>query len=294
MRAKLIHHSREWLDGDFEAPDPLAKKASLLVWHLHRQAQSARTAMKLNRGAGVWDGSGRLLFYLEQAADLGWSVDGRNIYSLENVFGPCQEAPGVRHLLRRRDAVDFHVISEMEICVPMGGMEYLVLDRLTKRGLVTWLDQTQWGYAVIDLRTMVRLPMEYRHPSASLAPPGFATDAAFVVSCSRFRSGWWTDVIDDYWNSPSMGGAHKVGTIAVQDLDANRISQHDLIVDLPSGWIPDKPSAGEWNMIWGPEFVSAREFRVWLPDDSPEILQLPLPDRIAIGRPLGSRRHWME
>jgi hypothetical protein len=43
-------------------------------------------------------------------------------------------------------------------------------------------------------------------------------------------------------------------------------------------------------MIWRPDFVSERQFRIFLPDDSPEILSLPLPPEIVIDRLLSTSR----
>lgn len=250
--------------------------------------------MKVNRGAGVWDESGHILFFLEKAGDLGWSKNSSDFYSLENHFGPCLRGDGVRHILRRRESGTFRVFDEIELCVPMGGVEYLVINHTGDRCLATWLDQTQWGYVVVDLQNLVQLPVGFYHPSASLAQPDFSPDDAYVISCNRFKSGWWTDVIDDYWDSPSSGGLRKVATISVQNIFSNVTSHHNVMVRLPAGWIPDRPVAAEWSMVWGPEFVSEREFKIWLPDDSIEILHLPLPTHIEINRPLATKRKWLD
>ena len=71
------------------------------------------------------------------------------------------------------------------------------------------------------------------------------------------------------------------------------ITKHTVTVDLPDGWLPDRPEAAEWNQIWGPEFVAESAFRFWLPDDSPELLTLPLPPIIEIHRPIGTQRRWL-
>jgi hypothetical protein len=62
------------------------------------------------------------------------------------------------------------------------------------------------------------------------------------------------------------------------------------MIDLPEGWLPVDPDNGDWDTIWGPEFISDNEFRIWLPDGSPEILQLPLPEHIEIQRGLSTAR----
>jgi hypothetical protein len=294
MRAKLIHSHTEWLAGDYEAPPELAKKEHLTVWHLHRNSQTGLTAMKVDRGAGVWNESGHLLFYSKQAADLGWSNSSSDLYGAEIRFGPCRQGKGVRHALRRLESGTFRVSQEIELCIPTGAPEYLVINHSGNKCLATWLDQTQWGYVVVDLKTMSQLAGGLYYPAASLAPPDFSPDDAIVVSCSPFKNGWWTDAIDDYWDHSSPGGSRKVGTITVHNLASNSFSHHDLMVQLPAGWIPDRPVAGEWSVIWGPEFVSEREFKIWLPDDSIEMLRLPLPTPVQINRPLGTEREWLD
>jgi len=265
----------------------------MTVRRLHHDPRSGLTAMKINRGAGLWDKTGRVRLYLERAGDIGWSKTSDDLYLLENRFGPCQRGSGVRHTLKRLEAGTFRAVSEMELCVPMGGVEYLVMNHAGDRCLATWLDQTQWGYVIVDLRTMTQLPGGLYRPAASLAPPDFSPDDALVVSCNRLKSGWWTDAIDDYWDSPSPGGHRKIATISVHKLAPNAISHHDVMVELPPGWIPDRPQEAEWDMIWGPEFISERAFKIWLPDDATEVLHLPLPARIEIKKPLGTKRKWL-
>jgi hypothetical protein len=250
--------------------------------------------MKVNRGAGVWNDRGRLIFYSKECADLVWSVGSSDLYSLELRFGPCREGNGIRHTLKRLEPGTFRPTREAELCVPMGGVERLVINHRGDQSLATWLDQSQWGYVVVELGTMAQLSGGLYYPAASLAPPDFSPNDALIVSCSPFRRGWWTDVIDDYWESSSPGGYRKVGSISIHDLASNFLSHHDVFLDLPPGWIPDRPQDPHWDVIWGPEFVSDREFRIWLPDDSIEVLQLPLPNQVRIERPLSTTRNWLD
>lgn len=294
MRAKLMQPSAEWLAGDYEAPPELAGKPFLAVWRIHHNPATGLSVLKVNRGSGVWDGSGRLLFYSRKTADLAWAKNSPHLYSAEIRFGPCAKGEGVRHALRRLEPESFRVAQESELCVPMGAPEYLVLDHTGNRCLATWLDQTQWGYVIVDLPAMSQLPGGFYYAAPSLAVPAFSPNDDLIVSCSPSKNGWWTDAVDDYWDHPSSGGLRKVGTVSVHTISSNSVSHHDLSVPLPEGWIPDRPDAGEWNAIWGPEFVSDREFKIWLPDDSVETLQLPLPPRIDINRPLATRRKWLD
>jgi hypothetical protein len=294
MRAKLIHHTSEWLPGEFSPPDLLAQKPHLTVWRAHRHSKSGLIAMKVNQGTGVWDGDGHILFYKKGGADLAWRQKESELISLEIGFGKCRQREGVRHTLKRLDDKTFEPKDEMEVCVPMGPVEYLVLSRDEEKCLATWREQRQWGYVVIDLLTMSQLPIELMWPSSTISPPDFSPDGVFIVASHYYRSGWWTDEEDDYWEFPSPGGARKVGTISVHDVVKNVISYHDVSVDLPAGWIPERPEEHEWNIIWGPNFVSEREFRIWLPDDSTEVLQLPLPERIEIHKTLSIQRQWLD
>src|SRR5207247_7807274 len=98
---------------------------------------------------------------------------------------------------------------------------------------------------------------------------------------------------EQYWETPSPGGSFEVGVITIHDVKSDVFTNHVVAVNLQEGWIPDRPEAPEWNQIWGPEFVSEREFRFWLPDDSTEHLTLPLPPRIEIRRPIGTKRKWL-
>ncbi|MGB8294211.1 MAG: hypothetical protein WCG85_02165 [Polyangia bacterium] len=85
-----------------------------------------------------------------------------------------------------------------------------------------------------------------------------------------------------------------MGTITVQSVRSGTISRHDVCVELPDGWAPDRPEESEWNMLWGPEFLPDGKLRIWLPDDAQELLTLPLPSQIVITRPLAAQRSWLE
>jgi hypothetical protein len=291
MKAKLLHHAWEWLPGKFQAPGPLARKKHLTAWRAHQSPTGGLIGMKLvGAGTGVWDTAGKLLRYAERGADLAWREGPTDLLSLEAEFGRCGRRKGIRHALKRLEAGSFRVLDEAEVCVPTGGVEYLVVNHGGDRCLATWLDQTEWGYVLMDLARMAQLPGEFAWPSPTLAPPAFSPNDALVVSCNFFRSGWWTDEVDDYWDVPSPGGLRKAGTITVQTVASGKMTRHDVLVDLPPGWMPDRPDRPEWDQLWGPEFVSERGLRIWLPDESDELLSLPLPRQIEICRGIQNRR----
>lgn len=295
MRVKLLHHAAEWLPGDFEAPEPQSGRECLTAWRIHHDPGSGLVGMKLTGGAGIWRPSGELLHYVERGADVSWCRDMPDWLSLENRFRPCQRTQGVGHALRWLDHGSFQTLDEMEVCVPTGGVEYLVLSHQNHLALATWLDQTEWGYVIVDLGAKEQWPGGLLWPSASLVPPEFSPDDQLVVACNRIRSGWWNDAEDDSWESPSPGGLRVAGAVTVHEVASGTISRHDVLIELPPGWMPERPDRPDWDTIWGPEFVSEREFLIWLPDDTPEVLALPLLPRVKIRRGLRTRREqWSE
>jgi hypothetical protein len=291
MKVKLLHHASEWLPSDYETPETRSTSNYLTVRRLHRDSRTGLIGMALTSGGtGVWDKYGRLVHFIERGADLSWCRDSPDLLSLEVQFGQCRAQKGVPHVLKRLDTESYRTLGEMEICVPTGGVEYLVLSHQGDKCLATWLDQTEWGYVIVDLKEMSQLPAGLCWPSPTLAPPDFSPTDASIVSCNFFRSGWWVDELDDYWEFASPGGLRKVGVISVHDVRSDTFSHHDVLVALPPGWKPDQPDRPEWDAIWGPAFVSEREFHIWLPDDSIELLTLPLPPRVEIRREIRSQR----
>lgn len=297
MKLKYMHHTDEWLPGEFEPPATFPHDEGA-VWCVHPNVRRHLLALKMfEGGTGVWTTTGRLLHYIEKGTDLVWLRDcTEELLSLESRFGPCQSGKGIRHVLRRLESETFEMIDEMEVCVLSGFANYLVLNHRTNQCLATWLDPgVAWGYVIIALDKMHQLPgglVYEEYPT--LSPPAYSLDDRFIVSCNPIQDGWWADDIEDYERSPSAGGLHEVGVITVHDTASDTITNHQVVVDLPVGWMPDRPSAAEWSAIWGPEFVSEREFLFWLPDDSTERLTLPLPPTVTIHRPLKATRDWLE
>jgi len=252
--------------------------------------------MKLERATGVWDSAGSLRLFIQRGADIAWSRNSANLFSLENTFGTCRHQRGVRHALKRLEAGTFRVLREMEVCVPTGATEYLVPAHRSNQWMAMWLEQNEWGYVQVDVESMIQGPVQKSWKTLINAPPAFSPDDRYIVSCPLWRSGWWTDDSDDvdFWEAPSPGGWHQVGTIVVHDIQSDIVSEHKVLVDLPKGWMPQRPDADDWDLFWGPEFVAPDEFKICLPDDSVVILRLPLPARIEIQRRLNTTRPWRE
>jgi hypothetical protein len=289
MQAKLVFHDADWVEGDFEPPANLKGKRILNVWRFERESGSGRLTMKLDRGAGIWDRSGQLLFYDPHVADFSFAERGR-LRSIENRFEHASGSQRPAHRLQLREGHTLAVLEETVLSVPTGGVEYLIVSPTEDRCLVTWLDQSQWGYVIASLPAMTQAPGGLFYPTASVVPPAISPDGTYAVACSFIRAGWWTDVVDDYWDAPSPGGLRKLAAISVDVFAERTTTWHDLLIRLEPGWIPESGYTSSWDMAWGPEFVDDQHVRIWLPDDSSEVLSLPLPPRVLIGRPLGRRR----
>ena len=212
--------------------------------------------------------------------------------SLEATFGECTHSRGIRHALKRLEPGTFRVVREMEVCVPTGGVDYLIPAHRSSQWMAMWIDQTEWGYVQVDVEGMIQGPVRKSWESQIMAPPAFSPDDAVIVSCPFSRSGWWTDDDDEYWESPSPGGWRHVGSILVHEVQSDKVSEHKVLVKLPKGWMPEQPDSEEWDLFWGPEFISPNEFKIWLPDNTVETLTLPLPPRIEIPRELNTTRPW--
>jgi hypothetical protein len=295
LKVKLLHHSFEWVSGDFEPPKSLSDESHLIAWRIHTDARTGLIGMSLHGfGAAVWNSDGKLLFCPERGADLAWDRGSTDLFSLEYPGGRCQQGKGIRSVLKRLEVGSFRTLDEIDVCIPTGGARYLVPNHKGDKCLVTWLDQSEWGYVMVDLTGMRQIPDGLLWPSPNVAPPDFSPDDSFIVSCHFFSSGWWTDAADDYWESPSPGGVFQAGAISVHEVATNTITHHDVLIDLPQGWRPDRPDSSDWDAIWGPEFVSNTQFRIWLPDDSEEFLTLPLPPQIEVRRGLATHRKWTD
>jgi hypothetical protein len=287
MRAKLLHHSTEWLEQDFERPPELGDAREISFWHMQRVG--SMLALKTNKGSGLWTSEGRLLRFSAEAADLQVIAAAEAVVELVNVFGRCTVGEGVRHQVHLRDLRQWTPRGSIELCVPMGGAEYLVLSPDARSCLATWLDQQQWGYVGVDLVNRVQTTLAFEFGTPTLNIPAYTSDGRFVIACNRHRRLWWADDPDD-WDAPCPGGERLFGTISVQDTATCAVTLHELVVELPKGWIPKEADDPDWETAWGPEILSAEQFRIWLPDHTPLTLTLPLPERILLKTPLRKTR----
>ena len=280
----VIAHLRrsEKLEGDFEAPTAFATAKSLEAFNVRRNSESGYTALKLKGVSGVWNQNGKLVHSVRRGADLAWLPGSSDLLSLEATYGKCTRQTGIKHTLKRLNST-FETMAELEICVPHGGVEYLALSPRGDRCVATWLDESEWGYVAIDVDAWRQLEAELYWKTPTLAPPAFSPDGNYVVACHYLRDAWWNDGrAEDPEEIPSPGGAWLAGAITTHDLATNTISRHDVMVTVPQGWLPDDPYNSVWNMLWGPEFITDREFRIWLPGGREQVLAMPLRERIDI------------
>jgi hypothetical protein len=290
-----MHHSSEWLSEDFELPARLRGVKGIHAWRVHRAKDTGLIGLKLGpeHGTGIWDAGGKLLHYFERGGDLDFLPVSQDALSLECLFKQSTKGAANPNSLRRLQIGSWKELAAGEVPTPVSHGQYLILDHKGEKGVVTWREQREWGYVAFDVRNLTPLSVALEWKSATLSPPSFSPDDSVIVSCHYHRNRWWVTEDGD-WYDPSPGGLHRVSTITVHALASNTVTQHDVFVTVDAGWLPDRPEEVEWQLIWGPEFTSAREFRIWLPDDSERILSLPLPPKIEIGRPLESKRAWPE
>lgn len=288
MLAKHVYLENAWVAGEFEPPACLKNKPVLSVWRTEREFETGRIAMKIDRGAGVWDRSGQLLFHDGKIADLSFSGQGR-LLSIENRVVPAGGEWQQAYRIQHREGKSFGVLGESVVTVPWGDLRYLIRSPVGDRCLVTWLDQSAWGYVSVVLPTMQQQGGGLRYPTSSVSPPAISPDGRCAVACSLIRSGWWTDDVDDFWDVPSPGGLWKLASISLDVFAEQTTTWHDLLVRLEPGWRPES-YASTWDMAWGPEFIDDQRIRIWLPDGGEEILALPLLSRILVERPLRTSR----
>lgn len=291
MRIKLFHHGSEWLPDDVEPPPALAREGFLTAFGVRRSPDGSLLGAKLSKGSALWDAAGKLLYYDDRAGDVHLGTGENALLVLDNTFGRCTTRSGIRHRVRRLELGTLRLLAEAELCVPIGGVERLIVDHRQATALATFLDQHQWGYVSLDLATLQQAQPSLYARGATLSPPAFSPDDELVVAVHYLRELWWSDDPDD-WYAPSPGGPHQMGSISVHQLATDKVTFHEVWIDLPEGWLPDRPENSEWSNLWGPEFLSRDSFKIWLPDDTEEPLTLPLPDRITIRRPLGTTRTW--
>ena len=285
MKAILVAHAEIELEGALQAPKELSMEKDVIVYAIHDRPGSTQRAMKLDRGAGIWERSGALIHYDARAVDMAWSLDG-SLWSLVPTF---ESGPNVvRHRMLQLDPATFEVLKTIVIEVPWGGPEYLEMSPSGGFAVATWLEQSEWGYVGVDLNAgrQTELALRWRRGPRA-APPKFLPDGSAIMACHFEGAAWWNNrEADDPSEQPSEGGPKRIGWITTHEVASSTVHETEVLVMLPPGWIPDDPYDSLWYQMWGPEFDQPDSVSVWMPDGKREAFQLPLGAQVMVQRTL--------
>jgi hypothetical protein len=293
MRVTLLGMERRTLPTVFEAP-PGADRPEYSAFYVRPHPGSSAVAIPLFGRDGVtavWDSeTGKLLWDLGPASDLGWSPDGSDAYVLVNKFGPGPRG-GIGHRLVRYSWPGREPREELLFSVPSGGADALVVSPAGGLAAVVAMEGPEWYYEVLGLRpSLSQLGVGLRIDDDLGDGPVFSPDERYLVTVGSPGYVWWArpgeERDEEEWRLPSEGGTYELGWVYVHDLAEDRKTKHPLVVDLPAGWQPvprdDEPDGRGWMVVWGPRFSGERTFRLWLPDGRPLDLDLPLPETVEV------------
>jgi hypothetical protein len=285
MRVVRCGIQREELPVEFESPIGVTGGTQFALRVQRHPTESVVTMNLSGIGGGVtavWDAStGKLLWSPDQASDIGWTHDGRHAIVLASKFGRGPDGRGITHRLLRYAWPTRELLEELDFRVPSGGADSLVISPTGKQAMVIAIEQGDWCYELLQLEPHFRqLNAGHYVPFWLGDCPAFSPNEQVLVAVGSPGPGWWAPPGIDF-AAPAIAGAHKMGVVYVHHLRENRVLSHDLIVNLEEGWRPEEPD-GQWEFIWGPEFIAENRFRIWLPDGHPADLQLPLPETIEI------------
>lgn len=151
----------------------------------------------------------------------------------------------VRHWER-----DGSVLGELVIPVTSCGcaIEALVVSP-SGRWLVTtrFSGQGEWGYDVIDLDAYERTGGVDERRGFVLDAPRFSDDEHRLVGGygEAWLGGWWAHPEDEP-EEPARGGRVTFGWIFDHHLRDGAVSWHELVIDVPAGWLPDDIEDEVW------------------------------------------------
>jgi hypothetical protein len=122
---------------------------------------------------------------------------------------------------------------------PSPSGNWLVTQRISGQG--------DWGYDVFRTRPLARVAGVAQERGYILELPRFSADESWLVGGFGidWLGGWWIADGDD-WDSPARGGLVSFGFLFVHRLPSQRMTRHELRVDLPKGWLPDDPESEVW------------------------------------------------
>jgi hypothetical protein len=168
-----------------------------------------------------------------------------------------------------------------EIAASPSGM-WLVTQRISGQG--------DWGYDVFRSRPLAREAGIAEERGYILDLPRFAADESFLLGGAglRYMGGWWAHP-DDEIDEPTRGGPVSLGFLFIHRLPNHDVTRHELLVDLPTGWLPDDP----WAVWYGPRDITptadgVRLMPSWgvpveIQFPIPTVIHLPVPHPSGIG-----------
>jgi hypothetical protein len=143
--------------------------------------------------------------------------------------------------------------------------------------------QGEWGYDLFSTSPMQRVAGIAERCGYIAETPQFSADESKLAGGygNDWLGSWWTDSEDD-WSEPARGGLLEIGFVFIHDLLDHCVSLHELVVQVPRGWVPDDPEEAMWS---SPTNIVPTEhgFSMTLPGGVPfsveapgERVQLPL------------------
>jgi hypothetical protein len=195
--------------------------------------------------AAVWDTrTGKITWAPEGAVAIAWLRGGSELLvvideTLHRLTWPEKEPLAACEVPRRGGE---------------GWIDRIVVDRQDRLAAVRWLDQTEAGFELVDLRGRGTKHLKrsgYRVAGTNLLDgPVFSPTGRFLVS---------TEGIDEWWTEGS-----RAGRVTIFDTRDSSTRHADVELDVPAGWEPGTMEA-QAGLIGVPTFVNARAFVLKLP-----------------------------
>lgn len=144
--------------------------------------------------------------------------------------------------------------------------------------------QGEWGYDLFSTDPLQRVGGVSEERGYMLDLPSFSEDESYLVggAGAAYLGGWWSHPWGDC-DEPARGGLVALGFLFVHNLSDHEDLRHDLVVNLPEGWLPDDP----WAAWYGPRQISADAkgvrlvpswgVQVVVPHPLPRVIVLPTP-----------------
>ena len=173
------------------------------------------------------------------------------------VFASVEDDKSGSQWIRLRVRADRVLLDELESPVTRTGCAIESIHVSPRGGwLVTQRNsgQGEWGFDLIRTRPLRREGGVAEEYGYMLDPPAFSADDARLVGGygQSWRGGWWADPSDDI-SEPARGGQVTFGTLFVYDLTSQQSARHELVMDMPAGWLTENEDDFDWA---GPRHIA--------------------------------------